>query len=218
MVPARRRAALAPGKLHRFCPFLHHPHFEAGAVFSFGAEPHASVVRFRPRFRQRRGSIIGHRGAEAQRGNISGLSVSLRPSSGRTADGFVITFSGRSMNLAAVGGAKAPTRPHSLCLFQRAQIRPPENRTGFGPILVLRLENRCASAGHTPALGRAPGKPDHFQTTPGVFAVVQFCRQQAKPRTPVALTIGYSAGALLPKLDGVTELIFKEPTSLRSKT
>ena len=74
--------------------------------------------------------------------------------------------------------------------------------------------------GHRPALQRAPGKPDHFQTIstpPGVFAVVQFCRQPAKPRTPVALTIGHSAGALLPKSDGVTELIFKELTPLRAE-
>jgi len=64
------------------------------------------------------------------------------------------------------------------------------------------------------------GKPDHFRTIsapPGAFAVVQFCRQQAKPRTPLALTIGHSAGALLPKPDGITVLTFKEPTPLQSK-
>ena len=122
---------------------------------------------------------------EAPRGNISGLSVSPRPSSGRTADGFVITFSGRSMNLAAVGGAKAPALP--ALPISKITKPPPQYRTGFGPILVLRLENRCASVGHRPALRRAPGKPDHFQTIsrpPGVFAVVQFAAEAQRRREP----------------------------------
>ena len=122
------------------------------------------------------------------------------------------------MNLAAVGGAKAPARPTRTAYFKDQKNRPPRKPDWFWPILVLRLENRCASAGHRPAL--PPGKPDHFQTIsrpPGVFAAVQFCRRQAKLRTPLALTIGHSAGALLPEPDGITELIFKEPTPLRAE-